>query len=198
MGISIPYVSWKSKRIPKDPLKLFDKFFNNISEDIRNASIKNGSFPFCVSEIDIDWFKKEHKYQYNLINDTLEKLKISLKNNNSVTPKRLTKAFNELIHIPNLIQLLNENKGIPGVWSEVPDRDTIVTNKQKMLEIYPHTLAMVLNNNTDIKIYLHDSRKMNKKISNSSIDFVFTSPPYLNNFDYGEALKVYLLSAIEN
>lgn len=44
---------------------------------------------------------------------------------------------------------------------------------------------------TETKIYLHDSRIENSKIKKDSIDLVFTSPPYLNNFDYGEALKVY-------
>ena len=44
---------------------------------------------------------------------------------------------------------------------------------------------------TETKIYLHDSRVENSKIKKDSIDLVFTSPPYLNNFDYGEALKVY-------
>lgn len=43
-----------------------------------------------------------------------------------------------------------------------------------------------------IKIYLHDSRKQNKWVKKNSIDMIFTSPPYLNNFDYGEALKIFL------
>ncbi|MCK9573867.1 MAG: site-specific DNA-methyltransferase [Candidatus Omnitrophica bacterium] len=45
--------------------------------------------------------------------------------------------------------------------------------------------------NGDAKIYLFDSRKKNSRILSNSINLVFTSPPYLNNFDYGEALKVY-------
>jgi DNA modification methylase len=44
---------------------------------------------------------------------------------------------------------------------------------------------------SDSAIYLHDSRVKNNKIRSKSVDLVFTSPPYLNNFDYGEALKVY-------
>lgn len=45
--------------------------------------------------------------------------------------------------------------------------------------------------NTETKIYLHDSRIENSRIKKDNIDLIFTSPPYLNNFDYGEALKVY-------
>jgi DNA modification methylase len=45
---------------------------------------------------------------------------------------------------------------------------------------------------TEVKLYLHDSRTENKEIKNRSVDMIFTSPPYLNNLDYGEALKVFL------
>jgi len=42
------------------------------------------------------------------------------------------------------------------------------------------------------KLFLHDSRHFNTKIQPKSVDLIFTSPPYLNNLDYGEALKVQL------
>jgi DNA modification methylase len=48
------------------------------------------------------------------------------------------------------------------------------------------------NGSSCARVYLHDSRKQNDKIKDSSIDMIFTSPPYLNNLDYGEALKVFL------
>ena len=51
--------------------------------------------------------------------------------------------------------------------------------------------AIETQGDTETKIYLHDSRIKNERIKKGSIDLVFTSPPYLNNFDYGEALKVY-------
>jgi DNA modification methylase len=51
--------------------------------------------------------------------------------------------------------------------------------------------AIDTQGDTETKIYLHDSRIKNERIKKDSIDLVFTSPPYLNNFDYGEALKVY-------
>lgn len=38
-------------------------------------------------------------------------------------------------------------------------------------------------NNTETKIYMHDTREENKEIKSRSIDMVFTSPPYLNNFE---------------
>ncbi len=87
VGISIPYISWSSKRIPQDPFVLFKKTAEMVEEDLNNA---------------LQW-----------------------------------------------------------------------------------------KNSSTVKIYRHDSRVLSKKIKRDSIDMVFTSPPYLNNFDYGEALKVY-------
>jgi DNA modification methylase len=40
-------------------------------------------------------------------------------------------------------------------------------------------------------IYLHDSRHINKQIEDASCNVCITSPPYLNNLDYGEVSKVH-------
>lgn len=40
-------------------------------------------------------------------------------------------------------------------------------------------------------IFHHDSRKKNEKIRDNSVDCCITSPPYLNNLDYGEISKVH-------
>jgi len=40
------------------------------------------------------------------------------------------------------------------------------------------------------KIYLHDSRTKNENIFDNSCTISITSPPYLNNLDYGEVSKV--------
>ncbi len=41
------------------------------------------------------------------------------------------------------------------------------------------------------KIYKHDSRKINQYIDNGQCNVCITSPPYLNNLDYGEVSKVH-------
>jgi DNA modification methylase len=41
------------------------------------------------------------------------------------------------------------------------------------------------------EIYLHDSRIKNKNIADDSCSICITSPPYLNNLDYGEVSKVH-------
>jgi hypothetical protein len=109
-------------------------------EIILDDPTKNGSFLYRVGEIDVNRFKREHKNQYKLINDILSKYSINLNDDISVTPERLKDVFNELISIPNLVQLLADGKG--DVKSGVADTETIVANKQKMAEIYPHSLEM--------------------------------------------------------
>ena len=47
------------------------------------------------------------------------------------------------------------------------------------------------NNTQTAKIYLHDSRKINPYMSDNSCSICITSPPYLNNLDYGEVSKVH-------
>lgn len=41
------------------------------------------------------------------------------------------------------------------------------------------------------EVYKADSRKMNSAITDDSCDLCITSPPYLNNLDYGEVSKVH-------
>ncbi len=41
------------------------------------------------------------------------------------------------------------------------------------------------------KIYLQDSRSLNNQIENGECNMCITSPPYLNNLDYGEVSKVH-------
>lgn len=41
------------------------------------------------------------------------------------------------------------------------------------------------------KVYLHDSRTVNNRVDDNSCSTCITSPPYLNNLDYGEVSKVH-------
>ncbi len=52
--------------------------------------------------------------------------------------------------------------------------------------------SQYINKNENRNIFLHDSRCKNTNIRKEFVDYIFTSPPYLNNFDYGESLKVFL------
>lgn len=50
------------------------------------------------------------------------------------------------------------------------------------------------------RLYLGDSRDMTDSIKNESADILFTSPPYLNNFDYADRtrLELYFMGEAEN
>lgn len=79
------------------------------------------------------------------------------------------------------------------------------THKRKPLEcfsVYERNLEIIVSDlqqtygsydkGNSIDVFLHDSRNKNDDIENTSVDMIFTSPPYLNNFDYGESLKIFL------
>jgi DNA modification methylase len=58
------------------------------------------------------------------------------------------------------------------------------------LQMYADTIDYSKNKKTS-KIHLHDSRKVNRHISEHACNLCITSPPYLNNLDYGEVSKVH-------
>jgi hypothetical protein len=134
--------SWTAENVAS----AFNKYVGNTINSAAKKSelLKSRFSPYSEDEIDLNWFKKEHKNQHKVVNDILVKYKIDLNDDNSVTSERLRDAFNELINISNLVQLLAENKGISDVQSGIADMETIVANKQKMAEIYPHSLEKTL------------------------------------------------------
>jgi DNA modification methylase len=57
-------------------------------------------------------------------------------------------------------------------------------------QMFTDTIAYFDRSKTS-KIYLQDSRIANKQIENGACNLCITSPPYLNNLDYGEVSKVH-------
>lgn len=60
----------------------------------------------------------------------------------------------------------------------------------KVVEIMFTDLNECKNLENTSKIYLQDSRKQNSDIEDNMCSICITSPPYLNNLDYGEVSKV--------
>jgi tetratricopeptide (TPR) repeat protein len=112
-------------------------------EEYLEASDNYGPSPYFLGEIDFKQFKNEHTSRNILINDVLA-IRFDQKGE-KFTIDGLKEVFNELIRIPNLIQLLNENKGISFVQDGKADEKTISANKRKMAEIYPLTLEKSRN-----------------------------------------------------
>jgi DNA modification methylase len=106
------------------------------------------------------------------------------------------KQYLSLAVTMSLSKSANVGINIPYVsWSHerVPEETFLLFKKN--VHIIEEDLNKMFRSNkssTEVKLYLHDSRTENKEIKNRSVDMIFTSPPYLNNLDYGEALKVFL------
>lgn len=76
-------------------------------------------------------------------------------------------------------------------------RSKFLKNELSCYEIFSKTVKKMLFDLEGFKdrpktanIFLHDSRKTNKSIPNDFCSISITSPPYLNNLDYGEISKV--------
>lgn len=54
-----------------------------------------------------------------------------------------------------------------------------------------HDIDVLPHKHRYAEVFNMDSRKLNKNIQNDSCDLCITSPPYLNNLDYGEVSKVH-------
>jgi len=80
-------------------------------------------------------------------------------------------------------------------WSSEKQPKEVFATFQKNLEMLTEDLSSMsttFDKNAQTKVFLHDSRLKNPKIEDNIVDLIFTSPPYLNNLDYGESLKVFL------
>jgi len=77
-------------------------------------------------------------------------------------------------------------------------RTKIIKNPGKAFETFKSIVESMLEDVSKLKgldntssIFLHDSREENISIKDNSVDCCITSPPYLNNLDYGEISKVH-------
>ena len=91
---------------------------------------------YTKNDLKNEYFKGECKNnQYHLINEML-----------AVRRKRLSacELLNELIEIPNLTRLINDNRGVSDIQTGTVDMATRVINKYKLIEIFPLTLEKTI------------------------------------------------------
>lgn len=76
-------------------------------------------------------------------------------------------------------------------------RSKTLNNNLSAFDMFKKTAFKMIDDLKDInydkktsEIYLHDSRQRNPNIEDNSCTISITSPPYLNNLDYGEVSKV--------
>lgn len=95
----------------------------------------------------------------------------------------LTQSLHKVSIHPIAIPYISRSKTLNNSLSAL---DTFKNTVIKMKE----DLEFVKEKELTTEIFLHDSRRKNENINDGSCSICITSPPYLNNLDYGEVSKV--------
>lgn len=104
-----------------------------------------GIRPLDWHDIDLRNMRKEHmivKNKYRVLNDVFNKTNINLNEADSrALEQNVASYFNDLAVMPNLIYLIDNNLGMSHVLMGNADMDTLFSNWQRLVEIYPKTLG---------------------------------------------------------
>ena len=97
-------------------------------------------------------------------------------------------ALSNVLHktaiYPIAVPYISRNKRLMNNGKPYEKFRTICLNMINDINIQPKLYPQAI-------IYQHDSRKINNSIAANSCSLCITSPPYLNNLDYGEVSKVH-------
>ncbi|UJS17372.1 MAG: hypothetical protein L3J17_15890 [Candidatus Jettenia sp.] len=150
----------------------------HLKQRIKQSNIDNVAHPLLKTLYEDEILKELY-----LIKDYLTKIKcersyyLFFKLALSQTLHKVSKHPISIPYISRNKRLINDSSG----W------ETFNRISLKMLE----DTKEFKNFKKTSKIYFHDSRKCNNKITEKSCNICITSPPYLNNLDYGEISKVH-------
>ena len=95
----------------------------------------------------------------------------------------LTQTLHKVSIHPIAIPYISRSKTLSN------DLTAFETFKNTVLKMIKDLITVDRSSNCTL-IYRHDSRKKNDNIRTNSCTIAITSPPYLNNLDYGEVSKV--------
>lgn len=95
----------------------------------------------------------------------------------------LTQTLHKVSLHPIAIPYISRSKSLSNSSSALQIFETTVLKMVKDLEF-------VKDKTNTTRIFFHDSRKFNEEVKENSCSICITSPPYLNNLDYGEVSKV--------
>jgi len=149
-------------------------------------------------ELILKCFLPETLYQLLIIRNSLKQLKV---------PKEVS----ELLRTALICVLRNVSIAATG-WPYIAPNKIKVTSMSKkgwetyrnlVFKMYGHTTEIrrkAWEGNTTHQILLGDSRDTTAQIEDESADHIFTSPPYLNNFDYADRtrLEMYFMGEANN
>ena len=162
----------------------------------------SAEFEKALTDVSVDTI--EHYFPELILKcydeETLKKLFV-LKN--FVTGECISPSVKDFFHVVVTALLRNISKAATG-WPYIAPKKIKTTALRKDVLTEFNSLALSMLHDIDIiKIesgqrYIHsihtpilgDSRNTDHLISNQSVDHVFTSPPYLNNFDYSDRTRL--------
>jgi|GEM_PF-4741156 len=97
---------------------------------------------FRLYDVDILGFKRDYTQgQFPLIDAILQKHNIVVDSFGLFTAQQLLDAFNELLTMPNLSQILHNEKGLSTVRLHTESKDTININRDRLVNVYPHAVV---------------------------------------------------------
>lgn len=154
---------------------------NDVIKEIEKK-IKKGKRSQKYHELLESLYKQENLSQLYFIRNFISKIKTTNQN----------KLFLKLALTQTLHKVSIHPIAVPYI-----SRSKTLSNKLSAFEMFKATIKKMLLDINEVKsinrsanIYLHDSRTINQNIESESCTICITSPPYLNNLDYGEVSKV--------
>lgn len=164
-------LNWSiSKSNTKKYLSVINNYVNDTSFDLGNGH------PLLASLYDSDTLRTLYLIRNSITTIRSEKYRLFFK-------LALSQTLHKVANHPIAVPYISRNKTLSNqkpVWDVFSDISYQMAND-----------AGELSNEIYSKIYKHDSRKRNRHIKDGSCDICITSPPYLNNLDYGEVSKVH-------
>jgi len=101
----------------------------------KKSCFRPSSAEYDKNEIENEYFKEECKNIQNRL------IRGKLTSHKKAKPHEF---FNELIMLPNLVELIEKDAGMPAIKRAPADADTVVANKYKLIELFPRTLAKTI------------------------------------------------------
>jgi len=130
---------------------------------------------------------------------------------NKINSLNLSKDLLEFMRTALICSLRNVSIAATGWPYIAPNKIKITSMSKKGWETYKNQVYKMFGHLTEIKrtaykgktdhqILYGDSRDTKGQIKNESADHIFTSPPYLNNFDYADRtrLEMYFMGDAKN
>ncbi|APU69834.1 methyltransferase [Christiangramia flava] len=153
------------------------RFLTQLERDLDNGTYKDN-----YHELLKTLYSESDLYQLYFIRDYISK-NVSDERLTYFLNLALTQSLHKVSIHPIAIPYISRSKTLNNSLSAL---DTFKNTVIKMKE----DLEFVKEKELTTEIFLHDSRRKNENINDGSCSICITSPPYLNNLDYGEVSKV--------